>query len=211
MDVTVAICTYGHAEWAHLARSRALPSVREQGYRYLLVHQPEGTLHGARNEALQRVDTEWVIYLDADDELEPGYIERMAEELPGDGRDYLVVPRVRYVNSFGVPRDPYFPRVAGHTHACVDDCLRDGNWMVIGTAARADQLRRVGGWRDFAWSEDWDMWIRCWLDGARALLSPRSVYRAHVRRDSRNRAPSRQFRNEVHRQIYDANFSRVTA
>jgi glycosyltransferase involved in cell wall biosynthesis len=164
------------------------------------VHAHAGTLHDARNQALAMVETEWVIHLDADDELEPGYVDTLAA-----GAADLRAPSVRYVRH-GRERRPWMPQVSGHSHACEAACLRDGNWLVIGTMARAQLIRDVGGWRDFPWSEDWDVWLRCWLAGATVEAVPAAVYRAHVRPDSRNRAPAREARLAAHQAIVAANF-----
>lgn len=196
MDVTVAVCTFGAPEWIALAQ-RAIASVQEQAP---VVHVHGRTLADSRNQALAQVDTEWLVYLDADDQLESGYIDAMAV-----GSADLRAPTVRYVHG-ARPAGAIIPRVAGHRHACAADCLRDGNWLVIGTAARAELLRRVGGWRDFPWSEDWDLWLRCWRAGATVEAIPGAVYRAHVRSDSRNRAPDRAFKLAAHEAIHRANF-----
>jgi GT2 family glycosyltransferase len=71
--------------------------------------------------------------------------------------------------------------------------------------ARADLLRSVGGWRDFDWSEDWDLWVRAWQAGATIEAIPGAVYIAHVRKDSRNRAPARSAKLASHRAIARAN------
>lgn len=197
MDVTVAVATYGDRAWIDLASRRAVPSAL--ALNVSVVHAHGDTLHEARNAALDRVETEWVIHLDADDELEPGYVDAMAR-----GAADLRVPSVRYVHG-GRAGTPRVPRVAGHRHACVADCLAYGNWLVIGSAVRADLLRAVGGWRDFPWSEDWDAWVRCWLAGATVEPAPDAVYRAHVRHGSRNRAPLRAEKLEAHRMIARAN------
>lgn len=198
MDVTIAVATFGDRSWVDLARERAIPSAEQFGCR--IVHVHADTLMAARNEALTQVDTEWVIHLDADDELEAGYIDAMAA-----GSADLRAPAVRYMQ--GRWPDPLrIPKVAGHQHDCVAECLREGNWLVIGTAVCAEMVRQVGGWRDFEWSEDWDLWVRCWLAGATVEALPDAIYRAHVRRDSRNRGASREVRSACHRAIYEANF-----
>lgn len=198
MEVTIAIATYGVADWARLAVDRAIPSVDSLGLRWVYVHGP--SLHDARNGALAQVETEWVIHLDADDELEPGFVEAMAT-----GSADVRAPAVRYVHRGGSAATPYVPRVAGHTHLCTADCLPLGNWLVIGSAVRADLLREVGGWRDFAWSEDWDTWLRCRHAGATFEAVPAAIYRAHVRPDSRNRSATGQARLAAHRAIAAAN------
>lgn len=195
MDVTVLVATYGDDAWIELARTRAIPSVTDAP----VVHHHGLTLHDARNSALEAAATEWVCFLDADDELEPDYFDAMAR-----GTADLRAPAVRYVTSTSRPQ-ARVPRVAGHVHACTADCLEWGNWLVIGTLARADLLRTVGGFRDYPWSEDWDLWVRCWHAGATIEAVPAAVYRAHVRRDSRNRAPDRQFKHAAHRAIAAAN------
>lgn len=193
--MTIAVGTFGGPEWVRLAETRALPSARAFGVPVVHVHA--GSLHEARNGALAKVDTEWVVNLDADDELEPGYLQAMA-----GGTADVRAPAVRYIRGYGDrSAQPAMPKVAGHSHDCEAACLPYGNWLVIGAAARADLVRAVGGWRDFAWSEDWSVWLRCYLAGATFEPVPTAVYRAHVRRGSRNRSVRAETRLEVHRAI----------
>lgn len=194
MDVTVCVATFGAEHWKDLAR-RAIASAETQAP---VVHVHAETLHDARNQALDQVVTEFVIHLDADDELEPGYVAAIA-----DGTADLRAPAVRYIGRR--EHAPYVPRVAGHQHDCSAACLIAGNWLVIGTAARAQLLRDVGGWRAWPMYEDWDLFLRCHLAGATIEAIPAAVYRAHVRRDSRNRAPSMAAKNRVHHEILAAN------
>jgi len=193
LDATIAVCTFGGPEWPQLAERVALPSAESFGVPVVHVHA--ATLHDARNGALDRVQTEWVVYLDADDELEPGFLDWMA-----DGTADLRAPSVRYVRA-GIDRHAYVPQVSGHTHACTGECLPFGNWLVIGSAVRPDTIRRAGGWREWPCYEDWDLWLRCWQQGATVEAVPRSIYRAHVRPESRNRAGDPLDRLEVHRAI----------
>lgn len=197
MDVTVAVATFGDQSWAHLADARAIPSA--SALDVPVVHAHRATLHEARNAALDMVDTEWVCHLDADDELDPGYFDAMAA-----GTADVRAPSVVYVEG-GQPRAPWMPRVAGHHHRCTADCLTEGNWLVVGSVARAELLRTVGGWRDFTWSEDWDLWLRCHLAGASIEAIRRATYRAHVRPDSRNRGADRATKLAAHQAILEAN------
>lgn len=97
------------------------------------------------------------------------------------------------------------PRVAGHSHTCEADCLRDGNWLVVGSVARTSLLLEVGGWRDWPLFEDWDLWARCWLAGATFEAVPAAVYRAHASGNSRNRRPGRRQKLAAHQAIARAN------
>ena len=136
MDVTIAVATFGDEAWSELARRRAIPSAAQFGVPVVHVHAD--TLHDARNQAVDRVETEWVVHLDADDELEIDYLDALDA-----GTADLRAPSVRYVaDSFP---DPYVPKVAGHRHDCAAECLPEGNWLVVGSLVRAQMVRDVGG------------------------------------------------------------------
>lgn len=179
MDVTVVIATFGEDKWMRLAMERAVPSVPPE-VKTILSHHPSD-LAVARNTGLEEVKTEWVVFLDADDELDDGYFDAM--EL---GHADVRGPMARYVEDDGSER-LWQPRVAGHEHNCVSSCLRYGNWLLIGSAVRSQSLCDVGGFRNFEWSEDWDLWIRCWKYGMTFELIHDAIYIAHVSPDSRNR------------------------
>ena len=191
--MSVLVATFGDAEWSKLAAERAVPSALALGVPVVHVHGD--TLHDARNEAVERASTEWVVHLDGDDELERGFVDRIAA-----GSADLRAPAVRYVRN-GFEPAPIVPKVAGHSHECGAECLPFGNWLVVGTAVRRQMVLDVGGWRDLPMYEDWDLWARCWQAGATAEAIPSAVYRAHVRRDSRNRGPGRAAKLAAHQLI----------
>jgi glycosyltransferase involved in cell wall biosynthesis len=197
VDVTVAVATFGDLSWVDLAETRAIPSAQSHGVP--VVHAHGNTLHDARNAALSMVDTEWVCHLDADDELDPGYFTAMSH-----GTADVRAPSVMYVVD-GEPKPAWMPRVAGHMHRCKAACLTEGNWLVVGSLVRADLVRSVGGWRDFDWSEDWDLWLRCHLAGATFEAIRPAIYRAHARPDSRNRGADRRTKLAAHHAILAAN------
>ncbi len=202
MDFTIAVATFGGRHWRELAEHRAIPSAEAQGVPVVYAH--ERTLAEARNGALAKVKTEGVIHLDADDELEPGYVEAMSE-----GTADLRAPAVRHIWP-SWESEPEVPRVWSHEHQCVADCLRFGNWLCIGTAARADLLREVGGWEEFGWSEDWAMFARTWYQGGATVEAiPGAIYRAHHRPRSRNRVNRREGLR-WHRAIERSVFGEVT-
>lgn len=197
MDVTVVVATYGSRKWVDLAWERAVPSALALGATVRQRHGP--TLHEARNRGLAAVETEWVCFLDADDALDPGYFDAMEK-----GTADVRAPLVWYRTRRGIDRR-WMPQVAGHTHACEAACLTAGNWVVIGAVARTELVQRVGGFRDWPWAEDWDLWLRCYLAGGTFEAVPDAVYQAFVRPDSRNRAPDQATKHSVHQAIARAN------
>lgn len=201
MDVTVVIASYGDRIWRDRARERALPSVANQGVERVLVHDPRGTLAQVRNRGLEAVNTEWVCFLDADDELETGYFDAMKL-----GEADLRAPSVRYVSHQRRPDvgKVLMPKVVGraHQHQCTAECLDYGNWLVIGTVARTELVKRVGGFDEYPVYEDYALWAKCWKAGATAEPIPDAIYKAYVRQQSRNRGSmSLKAKHEVHKQI----------
>ena len=194
-QVTVVVGTFGDSWWTRLAHDPAIPSAVTQAP---VIHVHGETLHEARNVALEGVRTPYVVHLDADDELSPGYVAQMTE-----GVADIRAPAVQYVYS-GHPRAPYVPKVAGHRHDCNAACLVTGNWIVVGACVRTDLVRAVGGWEPFAWSEDWALWARCWKAGASIEAIPAAVYVAHARPDSRNRGLAREAKDAAHWEIHRA-------
>jgi len=196
-DVTILVATYGDQAWQDLAYNRAIPSARQQDVPVIYRHAT--TLHEARNACIHAARTPWVIHLDADDELENGYVATLAA-----GSAMVRAPAVRYIQGQHA-QPPRVPTVWSHTHACTGACLIYGNWIIVGAMANRQLLLDVGGWRDFIWSEDWDLWLRCHLSGASIETIPQAIYRAHSRPGSRNRASSQAERLEAHRAIARAN------
>lgn len=195
MDVTVVVATFGGSNWRRLALNRAVPSARFLGVPIVTCHAD--TLHDARNGGLAQVTTEWVIHLDADDELEPDYVTCMSAY--GNGAD-VRAPSVRYIRGREAAW-PKMPRVAGHDHECVGACLPQGNWLVVGACVRTQLLRDVGGWLDYPVYEDWSTWLRCYQAGATFAAVPQAIYRAHVRPRSRNRSGGHALKLATHRRI----------
>jgi len=189
VDVTVVVATFGdRARWDDLAE-RAVASAEREGVPVVRVHGE--TLHEARNAGGERAQSEWLCFLDADDQLEPGYFEAMAA-----GTADLRGPAVRYVTTGRPARPKVWPAMD----------LRDGNYLVIGTLVRRSLFLQVGGFRDWPLYEDWCLWQRCSIAGASVETLPDAVYRAHVSMTSRNRAPGRAERERWHHEIRRANY-----
>lgn len=197
---TIVVGTYGDDEWIRLANQRAIPSARAQGCRVVHVHAD--ALHEARNTGLEQVTTEWVVFLDADDELRPDYVDTLLA-----GTADLRVGAIQYMTPGGRPQRPYVPKVAGHRHECTAECITSGagNWIHIGAMVRAELVREAGGWRDWECYEDFCLWMRVLLLGATVEAIPEAVYVAWVRKSSRNRAPAMADKNRVHHAIVAAN------
>lgn len=171
MDVTIIVATCGDERWQRLAQDRALPSAIGQGH-VSLHHEPRGTVASARNAAARRATSRWLCFLDADDELAPGYTKAMAAA-SGD----LRAPAVQYV------RDG----VAEPAKIFDDRKIITGlSPCAIGTLIRRDVFLSIGGfWEERAW-EDYSLFRRAAMLGSTIEHVPQAVYRAHEVRGSRN-------------------------
>jgi glycosyltransferase involved in cell wall biosynthesis len=195
VNVSVIIATYGEQHWNVLAHERALPSTVDQGAHEVIVHHDlNGTIASARNWGAGRATGNWLCFLDADDELAPGYIEAMtaAESRAPIVGPALLTPAVSYVGSGRPARPKFWP----------EKSLSEGNWLVIGTLVPRLLFVSIGGFRDWPHAfEDWDLFARCWKAGAAIVKVPDAVYVAHVRGGSRNRTMSRREQVELHYEI----------
>ena len=166
MNCSILIATYGDQAWEDLAWSRAWPSARDQEPAELLCfHDPEGTIASVRDELGSTAKGDWLCFLDADDELAPGFLDAMArafeqERLDGD---LLLTPSRNHRGVFG-PEKP----------------ISEGNWLCIGTLVPRRLFIEVGGFPDYPYGwEDWALWVKCVQAGARIVKVPDALYRAH--------------------------------
>jgi glycosyltransferase involved in cell wall biosynthesis len=174
MSITVVIPTFGDDIWQEYAQ-RAIASAKIQAP---VIHVHGDNLMDARNRCLAEVETEYVVHLDADDTLLPGYVNAMLR-----GSADVRVPWVRSMHN--VAREPYRPRVYGHHHLCEPACLLQGNYIVVGAAVRTELARQVGGWWNESIYEDWSLWLRCYRADA-SFEYTNAIYGFHKRPDSRN-------------------------
>lgn len=172
-DVTIIIPTFGDvARWATLAQRAALSAVAQTVPAARVVISSCADLVTARNGPAEWARTEWLCFLDADDELDAGYVEAM---LAGDGdlrqpATLGVVDGVADAKAVLIPRRP----------------LMDANYIVIGAFIRTDLFLEVGGFRELPAYEDWDLWIRVWLAGGVITAAAEAIYRVHVNTTGRN-------------------------
>lgn len=199
-SVSVLICCHGHLDWANLAWDRAYPSAFKQADECLVVYSKNGTLAEARNAAAMEAKGDWLVFLDADDELEVGYVDALKAQLQLDpAPEQLCAPRISYVESGYKQAPKYLP--------LGQNDIREGNWLVIGTAVHRATFDLAGGFREWPLYEDWDLWQRCHLRAeARPVKVPGMVYVAHVSHQSRNRGPSPALQSETYHAIRASNY-----
>ena len=187
MEIAVVVATFGDRRWSELAHRRAVPSALLEQPDELILHHGGASIAEARNAAASRTSTSWLCFLDADDELEPGYLAAMRALEVDRG---LLAPAIREVVD-GIP---------GEVRTLADRDIRRVNPCVIGTLIRRDVFEAVGRfWPERAW-EDWSLFRRAWLLlGENVVHVPEAVYRIHVDPAGRNSTVDRP--QQLHREI----------
>lgn len=183
MTVSVVIPTFGNNDLYRRLALRAANSAVDQSMEPLeIIRIHEETLQEARNNGAEQAKGEWLIFLDADDELDHHYIEAMYKA-EGDIRRPAtlgVVDGVEDTESVMIPRKN----------------LLVTNFIVIGAMHRREDFLAAGGFNNYPCLEDWDLWLRMVANGAEVVDVPEAIYRVHVTPDSRNSDVG------VHAQVY---------
>lgn len=183
--VSIIIGTYGSEDlWDSIAQP-AMESAKNQSHPAEVIRSHGHNLQEARNYGAEEATGEWLVFLDADDELDAEYVESM---LDGDGD-------IRQPSTLGIvdgqPDD--YPVLIPRRN------LLEANFLVIGSMVRRSLFLDVGGFDDYPILEDWGLWLKLWIEGAQIGTAPNAIYRVHVNRNGRNnREPS------LHGQYYTA-------
>lgn len=189
--ISIVITTYGEDYWRELAWERAYPSAElQENAEVVLHHAPDLPIGPARNEAARRATRDWLLFLDADDELEPGYVSAMEDAIVStpNAERTLFQPSVRYVRKGRAPDPMLAPRKD----------LRVDNYLVIGTLVHMWLFRKAGGFSDYPHGfEDWSLWAKCWKHGATVVAVPDAIYCAHINPQSQHRRMWRNRREQV--------------
>jgi len=174
VKIGVAIGTYGDVDEWTAGATRAMDSALGQATQVAWIHGD--SLMDARNSAaVSMSDMDHLIFLDADDELSPGYVDAMRDAYKGDA---LYRPATIGVYADGSTDEA--PVMIPRTD------MRKANCAVIGTMINAERFNAVGGFRDLPILEDWDLWQRAMIHGAVLHEVRSAVYRVNVRPGSRN-------------------------
>jgi glycosyltransferase involved in cell wall biosynthesis len=135
-------------------------------------HWTDGTLSEARNIAVSKVNTPYILCLDADDTLEPKCVEKM---LALASENTVVASDGRF---FGDSRGVFIAASGDFT-----ECNQILNCSLFPRELWID----VGGWDEsLSGYEDWDFWLRAQKQGYTFKTIPESLVNIRAHGDSRN-------------------------
>ena len=170
MDATIIVATYGNGDWLAVGNDTAQRTEDILQYPVIRVHGGASVAQ-CRNAGAALADTEWLCFLDAGDYLSFDYFNVM-DGIEGD----LFAPRLVFNYGNNVTDEPF-----DLTQRDIDH----GNPCCIGTLIRKEMFDRVGGfWEEPAY-EDWSLFRRAWLSGAK-IVHTQAFYYAKVDPHGRN-------------------------
>ena len=170
---------------------RAAASVEAQTLQPTRLHvQLDTGREGAaatRNRALRHVDTEWVAFVDDDDELLPNHLRLCARAARLTGAD-VVYPGYECaggddpVGCFGIPFD--------------GELLKRRNFIPVTVLARTELVLAAGGFQEHPDDsgdpcEDWGLWLAMHEQGATFYHLPQKTWRWNLAPGSTRGRPDR--------------------
>lgn len=201
-DFEVVVVDDGSEDAAEL--ERALAPYRE---RIIFLSKENGGLASARNAGLHSARGRYVAFLDADDLWEPDYLKEQLKFIEGGGYDLVYTDALL----FGDPslEGRRFMEVAPSEGEVTFKSLMRGECNIIGSGvvARKEALFGAGlfdvGLRN---AQDFDLWIRMLLRGARMAYQRKVLVRYRYREGSLSGDAVNRVERElrVYRKILDA-------
>lgn len=113
-----------------------------------------------RNRALAGATTDWLAFLDDDDELLPNHLEELVDTAEETGAD-VVYPNFRCVDRNG--SDVQLPPNIASGHPFDAGVLRVRSYIPVTVLARTELVHRVGGFsypKRGTRYEDWGLWLK---------------------------------------------------
>jgi glycosyltransferase involved in cell wall biosynthesis len=141
-----------------------------------LIRQANGGTAAARNAGIAEAKGNLICCLDADDQMDPGYLAACARALD-DPTVSIAYGACELFGEHGGRFDPPTYDFAG---------LLRSNFIGSAAVFRRQAWEDSGGYRD-GWYEDWDFWIGCGRAGHFGVPVPSALWYYRVRDGSRYR------------------------
>ena len=172
----------------------------------LIRHERNRGPAAARNTAIRESSAALFVGVDADDKLDPNFLERLVPVIWNDDTLDCVFPEVRL---FGADE-----RVVSYKVPSLEDILRSQAIPGAGTMMRRRLWERIGGYDEAdilkRGREDWEYYIRAFSTGCKAAHVTEPLYHYRILNKSLNvtcrlhDADIAQYIYEKHRELFDS-------
>lgn len=180
MTVGIALCSHGDSKWKEIGEEAYVSAAYADPDELYWRHEDDSdNICDVRNRAAEKMGTEWIIFLDADDNLDSNYVKAMKNALESQGNiDAIYRPSLQGFYDNGDITDV---TMLGRTD------MKKQNCAVIGSMHRRDRFLEVGGFDPtLPILEDWDLWLKLMQSGSCIIDVHEAIYRNHIRSDGRN-------------------------
>ena len=148
--------------------------------RFKLISQENAGVSHARNHGIEQAQGKYILPVDADNIIEPTFVERAVDAFEAGGDDVVVVrPRIDY---FGDKTgewllEPYSLKLLAQ-HNIIDNCamFRRSDWQRVGGYCETIKTR-----------EDWDFWMLILEDGGRVVTLDTIELHYRIRPDAKHK------------------------
>ncbi len=175
---------------------RQLKSIGKQSPEIHIYYKENSGLSGAKNYGIERANGEYIVCLDADDKLEPTYLEKTVELIERKKSENVAFVTT-WVQEFGHRDDIW--RTSGFDMPK----LLITNLVHAGSIFRKDVWKEVGGFKKVGASyEDWEFWISIVEKGYKWDIVEELLFLYRIRTNSLL-ASAKSSHLEIYKTIYD--------
>lgn len=183
------------------------------------IRQPNSGVSVARNLGFQRSRGKYIQFLDADDLLSRDKLAIQVEFLDQNPdvdiayTDHLYFeahkPDVFYPD-YEMNHHNWLPKIDARGYEAINTLIYSNIAVVSSPMLRRSMVEQVNGFPEFSnYTEDWEFWFLCAIQGARYTFVPddraRTLIRIHARNTSRNiqvmQAGELEFRKRIIREV----------
>lgn len=151
----------------------------------------QGVIH-ARNKGSKASTSDFIVFLDPDDWFEPQYASEIYLALNHFPTADIVYPNAKVVNLETGSENFWFTGPFSFRH------LFSNNRIPISSAIKRTFFHSIGGFREQVQRgpEDWDLWLRAAISGARAIHVSKAIFVNTGVKDGGRTAANAQFAEE---------------
>lgn len=156
--------------------------------RIIIINQNNGGVCRARNHGIEKSKGKYILPVDADDILLPGFITWAVQAMEANDQIKVAIPKAEF---FGARSGPWKLKVFSQ------NLLARKNMIPATSLYRKNDWERCGGYyEELQAREDWEFWISILKDGGEVVTSPELGLKYRIHQSSK-RTADRKLKKQV--------------